>query len=116
MEFDKIREGWFNLILPPKVLKEQIEETAAYRLSICNGCPLNSKNVKGGKYYLMDTCTACGCPLAAKTRCLSCNCGIEELNKKNPSNPQPLKWVALVTPEERKAVEERIKMDKDGKD
>lgn len=50
----EIYSGWANLIFPNK----EVEELAKQRAEHCSRCEHNVNN----------TCSLCGCPLAAKTR------------------------------------------------
>lgn len=80
----EIYEGWRNHLFPPEHLKKIIKKVSAERLAICKDCYFNSKNQKkGGPAH----CTICGCPLIAKSKCLSCDCALE-------SSP---KWKAIMT-------------------
>lgn len=97
MEF---MEGWRNHLIPPKDLKDTINKVSEERLAICSGCPMQSENAKAeGKIILrLDVhCTACGCPLTAKTKSLSSKC---------PLNPP--KWEAVATDAERYEIEQQI--------
>jgi len=71
-------EGWKNHLIPASDMKTRIEEVAAGRLAICAQCRYQSENMKinaGYKSVRPDVhCTNCGCTLAAKTKCLSCDC------------------------------------------
>ena len=65
------------------------------RMEICEQCPHHSENAKklnGYKTVRPDAhCTNCGCTLAAKTKCLSCEC--------------PLKrWEAILTDEQEEQI------------
>jgi hypothetical protein len=79
-----IYEGWRNNLCPPEELKELINVTSIGRLEICRDCSWNSKNAKKRG---IERCLECGCPLVAKTKCLSCYCGIN-------------KWEAVLTEEQ----------------
>jgi hypothetical protein len=88
MRFDwqHIWEGWRNHLIPPAEIKEFIISTSLERLEICRSCEWNSKNAgKKGP----ERCLDCGCPLIAKTKCLSCYCEL-----KSP------KWDAVLTEEQ----------------
>ena len=86
MNIQQIIEGWRNNLFPPEEKKKIIEEISAYRMDICDGCDFHSKH--HSTPIRPDVhCTKCGCTLAAKTKCLSCNC---------PEN----KWQAISIPEE----------------
>lgn len=63
-----IAKGVFNSI----VRKEEIEELAKTRFTICSNCP--SKVVKN----FVTTCDECGCVLSFKTRCVDCKCPINK--------------------------------------
>lgn len=72
-------------------MKEQIKSVSESRMAICKECHYYSENrKKDGKYSTSRPdvhCTNCGCTLAAKTKCLSCNC--------------PMKyWKAIMTDEQ----------------
>jgi hypothetical protein len=72
-------------MVPPKDLKELINNTAKERINICLDCPYHSKY---HKTLRPDAhCTHCGCTLAAKTKCLSCACPID-------------RWMAIATDEQ----------------
>lgn len=91
MSLKQIFEGWRNHISPPQYLKEKVEEVSSERMSICRACPFNSINAKAAGTYKSfrkdEHCIECGCTLAAKTKCLSCECPLK-------------KWAAEITPEE----------------
>jgi hypothetical protein len=96
INFSQIYEGWKNNLFPSADMKPLIEKVAAERLAICNDCELSSKNKKTIRPDLH--CTDCGCPLEAKTRCLSCDC------------PKK-KWLAVIDSQEK---EHEIKTAIDG--
>jgi len=96
MNFSQIYEGWRNKLVPPTEMKEIIAATSKERLSICDKCPLHSKNHKT-PLRPDNHCTDCGCNLEAKAACLSCDC------------PQG-KWLAVVDQEQ----EEQLKKDING--
>lgn len=106
MKFNQILEGWRNHLIPPKDLKQLIEDVSEERLSKCLNCPFNSTcgEIKSTSY-----CKACGCNLKAKTKCLSCECGIANLNAQNPNNPLEIMWTAITTQEENDKIKEEIK-------
>lgn len=106
IEPSKILEGLNNHLFPPKEMKAAIEEVAKQRLEICKNCPFNSTP---GKIKSWSRCDACGCFLRLKTKCLSCNCGIEVHNQDNPDNQLPLKWLAIATKEENEKIQTYIK-------
>jgi hypothetical protein len=88
MRFDwgHIYEGWRNHLIPSNELKEKILETSNERMEICNACEWNSKNAKRRG---PARCMECGCPLIAKTKCLSCYCEL--------ASPR---WDAVLTEEQ----------------
>lgn len=102
----EILEGWRNHLVPPQDLKNLIEHVSEERLSKCKNCPFNSTcgEIKNTSY-----CKACGCPLKAKSKCLSCKCGIEHHNKNNPTKQLPLLWEAITTDEEKQKIEQQIR-------
>jgi hypothetical protein len=99
LNFKEIIEGWHNHLVPPLELVNLIDEVSEHRLSICSGCPFQSKNAKeAGTYkgYRTDLhCTSCGCHLAAKSKSLSSTCPLG-------------KWEAIATDEERYNIEKQI--------
>jgi hypothetical protein len=75
MSFSEIFEGWKNHLAPSEYLKATIVSVSGERYAICKGCPLASMNNANANPLRFDEhCTACGCPLATKTKCLSCHC------------------------------------------
>jgi hypothetical protein len=82
MNIFQIYEGWKNNLFPSEKLKEAIIETSASRMEICNNCEhISTKH----KTLRKDVhCTHCGCTLAAKTKCLSCECPLK-------------KWMGVIT-------------------
>lgn len=102
---DKLIEGWYTELkseagfLPEEDTKKIIE-----RRLICESCPYNSENAKTSEEYKelfgknyestldFKHCAICSCPLRGKTSCLSCHCGLDTYNAKNPNNFQNLKW------------------------
>lgn len=90
LDFGQILEGWRNNLIPPSKIKDMINLVAEERLSICDGCPHHSKNHKSRRPDAH--CTKCGCTLAAKTKCLSCECPIG-------------KWLPVATDEQEKELE-----------
>lgn len=105
---DKIIEG---LVVASQVKNNNIEPEALAeilkRKDICASCPFNSVNAARDNGYESSVpyqhCTLCICRIGGedtKEYCLSCNCGINELNKRNAKNgiaPLPLKWKAFET-------------------
>ena len=86
-----VYEGWRNHLVPSDELKEKILETSNERLAICRQCSWNSKNAgKRGP----ERCLDCGCPLIAKTKCLSCYCELH-----------PPKWDAVLTEEQEEFIQ-----------
>lgn len=71
----QIAEGWKNTIIKD----EDVEQIAAARLSVCEECEFNSKNIQSTSLLKRPDvhCTKCGCPLMSKTRCVSCSCPID---------------------------------------
>lgn len=75
------------------------------RKDICASCPFNSANAAKltgySSHIPYQHCILCICRIGGedtKEYCLSCNCGISELNKRNPHLPEtPLKWQAFET-------------------
>lgn len=96
----KIIEGIKNdsKFINGELSQEEAQEIINRRL-ICMTCPFMSRNaVENGLYKTTrtdDHCSLCECNIDYKTACLTCNCGIEEHNKNNPSNPLDLKWKAF---------------------
>jgi hypothetical protein len=83
-----IIEGWRNHLIPPVELKTLILQTSEERLLICRNCEHHSSRIK--TIRIDEHCTICGCPLKALTKCLSCNCSVEELQELP-------KWEAVVS-------------------
>lgn len=75
INFSQVYEGWKNNLFPSADMKPLIEEVAAYRMEICNGCSKHSKNYSTSRPDAH--CTDCGCTLSAKVRCLSCECPLK---------------------------------------
>lgn len=92
MKIGQIYEGWRNNLLPPKKLKAEIARVSKQRMEICRACPHNSLNKPNYVTLRVDEhCVECGCTLSAKTKCLSCSCPLE-------------KWVAVITEEQEKEI------------
>jgi hypothetical protein len=89
MKISEIYEGWRNNLFPPERLAQLIETTSGTRMDICNSCEFHSKNHKSIRPDAH--CTNCGCTLAAKTKCLSCECPLS-------------KWKAILTQEQEKEI------------
>lgn len=92
----QIIEGITNSIFK----KEDVEEIAAHRLSICKGCELFDETgdgcmVPGTHPCCNEKLGGCGCSLAFKTRALSSDC---------PTG----KWVAELTEEEETKLNEKL--------
>lgn len=101
IDFKGLFEGIKNSIFPTKEIKEQIEQTAKDRISICEGCEFYSPNAEKNGYKSPVIrpdihCTNCGCNLHWKIRCLSCACPLS-------------KWIAYITESEEKILTEKIR-------
>lgn len=96
LNFSQILEGWKNHLIPDKEMIATINQISKERLNICKTCPFNSTP---GNITVVSRCKACGCLLKAKSKCLSCNCGIEKYNEENPDEPLELKWNSVTTKE-----------------
>lgn len=101
MSLSQIIEGWRNHLIPPKDLKQLIEDVSNERLNHCLNCPFNSTL---GEITNTSYCKACGCNLKAKSKCLSCECGIQHADKTKEKL-----WLALTTQEEKELIEKQIK-------
>lgn len=110
LEFSKIFEGWRNHLIPPKELKDYIKQVSKERLSHCIGCQFNTTP---GEINGHSRCQPCGCWLEPKSKCLSCNCGIERYNELNPQTPLALKWNAVATIEEDTEIDHALKQEDD---
>ena len=91
MDWSKIYEGWKNKLIPPKHLKQLINDTAVLRTDICRECEHDSLNTEHSPLRFDEHCTICLCTISAKTRCLSCSCPLE-------------KWKAVLTDEEEEEI------------
>ena len=81
----EIVEGWKNNLTPTQFLDQQVIDVSAIRLGICATCDEYSMNKKDYKSMRPDVhCTNCGCTLAAKTKCLSCECPLNKWNAVTP--------------------------------
>jgi hypothetical protein len=79
MSLGQIYEGWKNHLLPEERKKDFIEHVSTERMNICNACEEHSANKKEYKSLRRDAhCTNCGCTLAAKTKCLTCECPLKK--------------------------------------
>jgi hypothetical protein len=75
-----------------------IFKMSSERLQICRSCEKNSLILKSQGKVLMrpdEHCTECGCTLAAKTKCASCECPLK-------------KWGAYLTETESEEVKKAI--------
>lgn len=97
----KIWEGLRNKIWK----QEHIEIIAEERLSICRANMCNHYDRYGTSEKAVfkgeESCAACGCRLDLKTRSLSSNCGLEELQM------TPL-WTALVSEQDADMIKNQI--------
>lgn len=106
MQWKQIYEGWKNHLLPSEQLKDLIEQVSDERLTLCKHCPFNSTC---GEITNLSYCKACGCNLKAKTKCLSCKCGIDTLNSRNsPESQLNVLWDAVTTTEEHDTIKNEI--------
>jgi hypothetical protein len=79
MSLNQMIEGWKNHLLPEERKKAFIEHVSSTRLATCNECEEHSSNKKEYKSLRLDAhCTNCGCTLAAKTKCLTCECPLKK--------------------------------------
>lgn len=60
----QIKEGFQNFLLA----KEYTEKISEKRMTVCNSCPKRNGL----------RCGECGCVLALKTRCMSCECPLQK--------------------------------------
>ena len=68
-----IKEGITNLL----IVKQEVEQIATTRLSICRGCSNNSEVAKQTGYTTIrpdEHCIDCTCNLAIKTRSMGYGC------------------------------------------
>jgi len=96
----KIMEGLLNSVIK----KDDVEQIAAARMSICEECPHIDR--EGSKCFAPGTqpcCGKCGCKLAWKTRSLSSSCGDEE-------NPR---WNAIVSEHEEAEIFNKLNIKND---
>ena len=96
----KIMEGLLNSVIK----KDDVEQIAAARMSICEECPHIDR--EGSKCFAPGTqpcCGKCGCKLAWKTRSLSSSCGDEE-------NPR---WNAIVDEQEEAEIFSKLNIKND---
>ena len=59
-------------MIPPAQMKETIKLVSNERIQICRDCEFHSS--KHASIRIDEHCTDCGCPLSAKTKCMSCDC------------------------------------------
>jgi hypothetical protein len=82
MNLGQIYEGWKNHLLPEERKKAFIEYVSQERLDICTQCEEHSYNRPEDTLISVIRpdahCTNCGCTLAAKTKCLSCECPLKK--------------------------------------
>lgn len=76
INFSQIYEGWKNNLFPAADMKDHIEEVSKERMAICEECPAISTKHNSARPDVH--CTNCGCTLAAKTKCLSCDCPLKK--------------------------------------
>jgi hypothetical protein len=75
----QIMEGWAHNLTPKQLLNQQVIDVSTERMLICNSCEEHSSNKKDYKTIRPDAhCTNCGCTLAAKTKCLTCECPLRK--------------------------------------
>ena len=75
----QIMEGWAHNLTPKQLLNQQVIDVSTERMLICNSCEEHSSNKKDYKTIRPDAhCTNCGCTLAAKTKCLTCECPLKK--------------------------------------
>jgi hypothetical protein len=95
----KIIEGLKNKIFK----KEEVEEVAKERLEICRSNQCGFYDEKGISEMAVipgiESCGACGCSLSLKTRCLSCRCGLEDVEGRIPL------WENIISQEEEDELE-----------
>lgn len=73
---NQIIEGWKNNLTPSQYLDQEVINVSATRMSICESCDKHSKyhnSIRPDAH-----CTSCGCTLAAKTKCLTCECPLKK--------------------------------------
>ena len=90
MSLNQMIEGWKNHLLPEERKRAFIEHVSSTRLATCNECEEHSSNKKEYKSLRLDAhCTNCGCTLAAKTKCLTCECPLKKwLPQPMPENDE----------------------------
>lgn len=103
---DKIIEA---LSISAQVKNETISDEALAeiwrRKDICAACPFNSRNAKTAKTYNsslpFEHCILCKCRIGyddSKEYCLTCTCGVQVWNEKNPTQQMEVKWEAFEQP------------------
>lgn len=107
---DKIIEAmWISTQMKNEgqVSEEAVAEIMK-RKELCAACPYNSLNAEKHGIKPLDVpfqhCVHCACRIGgdnSKEYCLSCNCGITEWNKQNPTLQMEPKWLAFVEPEKK---------------
>ena len=79
MSLKQIYEGWKNHLLPEERMKAFIDYVSQERMDICTQCEEHSYNKPEYTTVRPDAhCTNCGCTLAAKTKCLTCECPLKK--------------------------------------
>lgn len=101
MNFKQIYEGWKNLLVPSKELKEKIQEVSQTRLELCNTCKYKSSTAG------INICGLCKCPLSSKTACLSCRCALFEWEHYNVPQEEP-KWDAVLERDEEYDIDDKL--------
>lgn len=103
----KIKEQKKREALGLPHLENEISDEAVaeiiLRKELCANCEFNSKNAEKLRDYSSSIpfthCTLCKCRIGednSKEYCLSCNCGMEAWNNRNPHlPPMELKWRAF---------------------
>tara|TARA_R110000822_G_scaffold4222_2_gene18150 strand:- start:376 stop:663 length:288 start_codon:yes stop_codon:yes gene_type:complete len=87
MSLSQIYEGWKNHLLPEEKMKYIIDHVSQERMDICTQCEEHSYNKPELLTLRPDAhCTNCGCTLAAKTKCLSCECPLKKWGAVTPPN------------------------------
>jgi len=89
--FADIWEGWRNHLFPPARLRKAILRISKERMAICRTGPCELHSDRFITLRPDEHCTECGCPLKAKSKCLSCSCGIG-------------KWKAVLTEEQEEEI------------